>query len=142
MKKILIVVAALLGFAVVASAQPRALGVRAGYGGELSYQHYMGGENFAEFDLGWSSGFINVAAAYDFQVAPVGPFNFYAGPAADLWLVNEGGIGLGVGGQLGLEYLFSEIPLQISLDWRPMFNLIPATSFGWSGFGLGIRYLF
>lgn len=102
----------------------------------------MGGENFAEFDLGWSSGFINVAAAYDFQVAPVGPFNFYAGPAADLWLVNEGGIGLGVGGQLGLEYLFSEIPLQISLDWRPMFNLIPATSFGWSGFGLGIRYLF
>ena len=48
MKKILIVVAALLGFAVVASAQPRALGVRAGYGGELSYQHYMGGENFAE----------------------------------------------------------------------------------------------
>ena len=46
MKKMLILVAALLGFAVVATAQPRALGVRAGYGAELSYQHTLGSENF------------------------------------------------------------------------------------------------
>ena len=84
MKKTLIIIASLLAFAVVASAQPRAIGVRAGYGAELSYQHNLGSANFLEVDLGWSfssAGYFNVAAAYDFSVAPVGPFNFYAGPA-------------------------------------------------------------
>lgn len=142
MKKTLLILAALLGFAVAVSAQPRALGVRAGYGGELSYQHTMGAANFLEVDLGWTAGFVNAALAYDFSVAPVGPFGFYIGPAADVWIVNEGGVGVGAGAQLGLEYLFDAIPLQISLDWRPMFNLIPATGFGWQGVGLGIRYLF
>ena len=41
MKKTLIIIASLLAFAVVASAQPRAIGVRAGYGAELSYQHNL-----------------------------------------------------------------------------------------------------
>ena len=36
MKKFILVIAAVLGLAVVASAQPRALGVRVGWGGELS----------------------------------------------------------------------------------------------------------
>ncbi len=147
MKKMLILVAALLGFAVVATAQPRALGVRAGYGAELSYQHTLGAENFLELDLGWklnpnTPGSFNAAVAYDFMISPVGPFNLYGGPAADLWLVENAGIGLGLGGQLGLEYIFSEIPLQLSLDWRPMFNVIPETSFGWSSIGLGVRYHF
>ena len=149
MKKTLIIIASLLAFAVVASAQPRAIGVRAGYGAELSYQHNLGSENFLEVDLGWSfssAGYFNVAAAYDFSVAPVGPFNFYAGPAADLDLygtnTNNGSLGLGVGAQLGLEYIFSEIPFQISLDWRPLFRLIPSTGFWWDSIGLGLRYAF
>ena len=147
MKKTILILAALIGLAVAASAQPRALGVRVGYGADLSYQHALGASNFLEVDLGWklnpnAPGSFSAAASYDFQIAPAGPFNFYAGPAAHLWLVEKAGIGLGIGGQIGLEYLFSEIPFQISIDWRPMFNLIPDTGFGWSSFGLGLRYLF
>ena len=41
MKKTLLILAALLGFAVAASAQSRALGVRIGPNTELSYQHTM-----------------------------------------------------------------------------------------------------
>jgi len=149
MKKFILVIAAVLGLAVVASAQPRALGVRIGLGGELSYQHTLGAENFLEVDAGWSldeaiSG-ISVGAAYDFQICPVGPFGFYAGPAAHAWLVSgedSSSLTLGVGAQLGLEYMFDGIPLQLSLDWKPLFNLIPSTGFGWSSFGLGIRYAF
>ncbi|MBR1869865.1 MAG: hypothetical protein IJ799_07365 [Bacteroidales bacterium] len=140
MKKIIVAIVSLLAVAAVASAQPRALGVRVGWGGELSYQHSLG-ENFLEADLGWTAGSMNIACAYDFSIAPVGPFNFYAGPAADLWLVNEGGIGLGVGAQVGLEYEF-DFPLQLSLDWRPLFNIIPSTGFGWQSLALGIRYKF
>ena len=141
MKKIIVAVLSLLAFAAVASAQPRALGIRAGWGGEVSYQHTLGAENFLEVDAGWTVGSLSVAGAYDFSIAPVGPFNFYAGPAAQVWFVNEGGIGAGVGAQLGLEYEF-DFPLQLSLDWRPMFNIVPATAFGWQGLALGIRYKF
>lgn len=145
MKKFILVIAAVLGLAVVASAQPRALGVRVGWGGELSYQHTLGAENFLEVDAGWGANAISVGAAYDFQIAPLGPFGFYAGPAAHVWLgggEEQNNLVLGVGAQLGLEYMFDGIPLQLSLDWKPLFTLVPATGFGWQSFGLGIRYAF
>ena len=145
MKKVILILAAVLGFAVVASAQPRAIGVRAGWGAELSYQHSLGAANFLEADLGWSANAFDLGLAYDFSIAPLGPLGFYAGPSAQLWMANTadgGAFGLGVGAQLGLEYFVQAVPLQISLDWRPLFTLIPATGFGWNSFGLGIRYAF
>ena len=144
MKKIIAIVLAAFAFVALASAQPRALGVRAGWGGEISYQHNLGGENFLEVDAGWTANAINFAAAYDFQIAPVGPFGFYAGPAAHMWLGGGEGANLvlGVGAQVGLEYICNSIPLQFSLDWKPIFTLVPGTGFGWQSFGLGIRYMF
>ena len=144
MKKFLLVAAAILGMAVVAAAQPRAIGVRIGYGAELSYQHTMGGENFGQLDLGWSAGAISAGVAYDFQVAPLGPLNFFAGPQIYMSLVNvndQTTFGLGAGAHLGLEYCF-DFPLQLSLDWKPTFMFIPGTAFGWTSIALGIRYLF
>ena len=43
MKKFFAVMVAALAFAAVASAQPKAVGVRVGNGAEVSYQHYLGG---------------------------------------------------------------------------------------------------
>ena len=144
MKKALVIIAAVLGFAVAAAAQPRAIGARIGYGAELSYQHSLG-SNFIEADLGWNLGVgaLDLGLSYDFAIAPVGPFNFYAGPSAQLWagFGEASYIGLGVGAQVGLEYCF-DFPLQLSLDWRPLFNILPATGFGWQSLGLGVRYLF
>ena len=140
MKKLLTVLVALFAFVALASAQPRAIGLRAGWGGEVSYQHTLGAENFLEVDAGWGAEALSIGAAYDFTIAPVGPFSFYAGPAAHVWMGND--LVLGVGGQLGLEYFFETIPLQVSLDWKPVFTLIPGTGFGWQSFGLGIRYAF
>ena len=51
MKKIIIAAILALGFTVAASAQPKAIGARFGYGADLSYQHYAGGANFIEADL-------------------------------------------------------------------------------------------
>ena len=80
MKKVIVIIAMLLGFAVAASAQPRALGVRLGYGAELSYQHGLGTTNFVEIDLGWSSVGINGTASWDYILAEFGGgFDFYAG---------------------------------------------------------------
>jgi len=150
MKKIFLLAVTILGIAAVASAQPRAIGVRAFYGGELSYQHTLGGENFAELDLGWWNGGMSLAGAYDFSIAPIGPFNFFAGPALHLTTyssVDSTGnqitaFNIGAGAQVGLEYFFEAIPLQMSLDWRPTATFLGGIGFGWNSFALGIRYAF
>ena len=144
MKRIFAILAALLVFAAVAVAQPRAIGVRAGYGAELSYQHTLGGANFAELDLGWGVDSFTAALAYDFLIPTGSIVNFYVGPQATAYLISGEDhlhFGLGAGAQLGLEFEFS-IPLQLSLDWRPTFLFIPETAFGWHSIALGIRYRF
>ena len=142
MKKFIMVIAAVLCLSSAAFAQSRALGVRATYGAELSYQHSIG-SNFVEADLGWFKNGFYLAGVYDFVFASEGNFNFYAGPGAAVGFYNDSetsGINLGIAGQLGLEYNFN-IPLQLSLDWRPVFNFIHG-GFGWEGIALGIRYRF
>ncbi len=154
MKKIILIAAMVLGFAVAASAQPRAIGVRLGNGGEVSYQHSLG-TNFLEVDGGLGLGFdgtFNVGATgiYNFMIAQPswtsrGEWGFYAGPGA--------GVGLGLGdanyfnisaaGMVGLEYSFW-FPLQLSLDFRQHIGI------GFGGHGiwypssvaLGVRYRF
>ena len=52
MRKAIIVIAAMLGFAFMSSAQPKAIGGRLGYGLEASYQHYIGRHNLLEANAG------------------------------------------------------------------------------------------
>ena len=154
MKKIILVAAMVLGFAVAASAQPRALGVRIGNGGEISYQHQLGA-NVLEVDGGLGLGFdgvFNVGATgiYNFMIAQPqwtsrGEWGFYAGPGATvgLGLGEANYLALGAAGMVGLEYTFW-FPLQLSLDFRQH------VGFGFNGhgmwfpssIGLGVRYRF
>ena len=149
MKRFLALVAVVLTASAVSLAQPRALGIRATYGAELSYQQSLG-SNFAEFDLGWSSGYTNFAAVYDIVFSSVDTFKFYAGLGADVCLYDNVtpkgketvGLGLGVVGQIGVEYQISAIPMNVSLDWRPVFHVVGPTGFGWNSIALGLRYRF
>jgi len=156
MKKAFLVLVAVLGFAFAASAQNHAqnnnLGVRLGggqgYNAELSYQRVLG-SNRIELDLGWANfekiSFAGLSAIYQFTFDVTKNFGLYVGPGArvDMALgVNDAAIGLALAGQGGMEYNFSAIPLQLSLDVRPYFYLIPATNFHWGDFALGIRYRF
>ena len=153
MKKIILVAALVLGFAAAAAAQPRAIGVRIGNGGEISYQHQLG-SNFLEVDGGLGLGFdgtFNVGATgiYNFMIAQPawtsrGEWGFYAGPGASVGLgVGEANyLTLGAAGMVGLEYTFW-FPLQLSFDLKPQlgfgfnygfhFNIMPS---------LGVRYRF
>ena len=151
MKKIILAAALVLGFAVAASAQPRAIGVRIGNGGEISYQHSMG-SNFLEVDgglgLGLVDGVFNVGATgiYNFMISEFGNgFGFYAGPGAGVGLalgeVNY--LALSAAGMVGIEYNFN-FPLQISLDFRQHIGIGFSGNGIWapSSIGLGIRYQF
>lgn len=147
MKKKLIIAALLIGSAGFASAQVEGknIGVRFGNAGEISYQHPLSSNNRLELDLGvgaWSYGGVYLSGVYQWvwdlsQLAP--GFNWYAGAGASLGI--NSGLGLGALGQVGIEYNFN-VPIQLSLDWRPTFYLIPGTHFGYDGIALGIRYKF
>lgn len=49
---------------------------------------------------------------------------------------------IGVDGILGLEYTFKEIPINMSLDWKPTFNLNANDGFWGDETGFSIRYTF
>ena len=171
MKKIILIAAAVLGFALAASAQPRAIGGRVGYGLEASYQHTIGGADFVEVNAGlFGYDSFGAAATYNFMIAQPewtskGEWGFYAGPGASLnygWGINENygidyergefnnlvtsSFNIAVMAQVGLEYTFW-FPLQLSLDVRPQVGFASAagvSSFYMGGFypALGVRYRF
>lgn len=159
MKKLGLIFGLVIGFNLGLHAQmdARAIGLRLGGGGygsgaEISYQHGLGKNRF-ELDLGGYSrrdyGGFGLVGVYHWGWNIVDGLNWYVGPGAGLALFNHRSnqtsyFALSVGGQIGLEYDFRDLgaPLQLSLDFRPMFNLLGNSwGHGWSS-GLGIRYLF
>ena len=158
MKKIILIAAMVLGFAVAAAAQPKAIGLRLGNGAEVSYQH-SAGSNFVSIDGGlgldiYNSNnnglFVGATAIYNFMIAqPLwteeGTWGFYAGPGANVGL----GIGspahfnLAAAGAVGLEYPFW-FPLQLSIDFRQMlgYSMGAGRFYAPSSIGLGVRYSF
>ena len=44
-------------------------------------------------------------------------------------------------GQIGVEFEIPSVPLNLSLDWRPVYYFNYG-GFGWQGIALGIRYRF
>ena len=150
MKKIILIAAVIFGFSVAAAAQPRAVGLRLGYGAEATYQHTLG-QNFLEANLGLG-GFngLNVAATYNWMLAQPswtnrGEWGVYAGPGAALGLGfgDASYFNVGVAGQVGLEYTFW-FPLQLSIDFRQMlgYSMGAGRFYAPSSIGLGVRYSF
>lgn len=155
-------------FSLVVSAQvhKHAIGLRGGpgnygYGAEISYQLGFSEKNRLELDLGWrgNNGWGNNYYGYSFSAVYhwvwnlSGGLNWFIGPGAQLVtygykkaykgvVYEDEGFFLGVGGQIGLEYDFSEhgVPLHLGLDARPMGFFSGSSSFGYGG-ALSIRYL-
>jgi hypothetical protein len=49
---------------------------------------------------------------------------------------------IGVDAILGMEYNFNEVPINLSLDWKPAFNLVGINGFWGDGGAFSIRYIF
>jgi hypothetical protein len=150
MKKIILTALVSLALATSLNAQDKAIGLRLGggtaNGGEISFQMDMGDANRLEADLGFigNANYSGVALTGIYQwvwdLAPLGDgFKWYAGAGAGLRLFN--GLGLGIHGQIGIEYTFPSIPIQLSLDTRPGWYFGGVGGFD-GGAALGVRYKF
>lgn len=162
MKKAFGIVAFSFLLVFTAVAQPRAIGGRLGTLAEVSYQHTTHAGQMIDLTAGTSnyfltSGYAEVACMYDWVFNIAGSWNWYVGPGVGVgyyWHGYADGyshLRLAVGAQIGVEYQF-RIPLNISLDWRPMYNLmfLHRTNGAESGLyygdlygiALGLRYRF
>lgn len=162
-KRILLFATFVITSIAAAYAQPRAIGLRQGYGSEISYQHGLG-ENMLSLDLGLAAyAGLEAAVTYDWidpfnAVIPWanrGEWHWYMGVGGALgwcWPVKyyygyDYGYGyihqfyFGVTGRIGVEYDFW-FPLQLSLDWRPTFGPGFAVGGGYSNayFNTGSLY--
>ncbi len=163
MRKIILSVLMIVGLIGSSEAQEiskNALGLRLGnndgFGGEISYQRGLSNNNRLEFDLGWrntkSISAFKLAGLYQWVWEIDNGFNWYTGVGAGLgsWSntsINpkESGAILFATGDIGVEYTFNEVPIQLSLDLRPELYFSSGgyrdSNFG-SDLALGIRYKF
>jgi len=159
MKKLFLLSIACIGFTTLLNAQdlyPNALGLRLGdsdgFGAEVSYQRALGDSNRLEFDLGWRSGNdydgFKLTGLYQWVWRIDGAFNWYAGVGGGLAsysgtnsLDGNDGTSVFAAGDIGIEYNF-DIPLQLSLDFRPEFGSNDFTDNTVFDIALGIRYQF
>lgn len=159
MKKYIFLILVVVAFGYEGSAQEvskNAIGLRLGdndgFGPEINYQRHVGDNNRLEFGFSWHNrkhhDAIKLTGIYQWIWNIDGGFNWYAGPGAGLGIVSydtkyydDGSDTYAfITGTVGIEYNF-DIPLMISLDARPQFNLGYNDDMGFD-VGLGIRYQF
>lgn len=161
MKKVFFTILFSAGFLITAEAQhiaDNAIGLRIGdnkgFGTEINYQRGIGGNNRLEFGLGWRT-----ARSYDgFKLTGLyqwvwnidGGFNWYAGAGGGIGSINwnkdpfpdrGSEVFALAAGTVGIEYNF-DIPLILSLDFRPEIGFGSYRNDLGFDVGLGVRYQF
>ena len=152
MKKILFSIILVIGLTTATYAQDydTGLGLRGGYGWGITLKHFVSQKNAIEgFFYGYPNGF-NATGLYQFhhRAFDVDYLRWYYGFGAHIGSYNykhkesiNNHFVLGIDGVLGIEYTFTEAPINIGIDWNPHINLT-----GYTGFmpfaAISIRYTF
>ena len=148
----------LFGLCSLANAQQTyetAIGLRLNGGAGISVRHFIAEDQSIEGILYTRWGGLNITGLYqlNYPVFPEPGFKFYMGAGGHIgfwdrhrnpwWDHNkydDNVLVIGIDGQLGLEYTFDKIPLNLSIDWKPALNLIGVSNF-WAGdAALSVRY--
>lgn len=123
------------------------LGIILGEPTGVSAKLWTSGENAFDFAAAWSfqgDGHLLLQADYVwhiFRLIPVesGRLPFYVGIGGRVVFADDPTIGVRV--PLGLDYMFSNAPVDIFVELVPILDLAPSTDFDF-GAGIGARYWF
>ena len=117
---------------------PNSAYVTAGF----TIKHFLNEKAAVEAIVGVNNG-LGICGLYEihFAIEAVKNLQWFAG-AGGYVAFRSGTTSVGGAGIIGLDYKFEEIPLNISLDWKPELNLINPVRFESSGLGVSARYTF
>lgn len=146
MKKLVTLLGVCFVLSATAAAQKQSLGLRLGGGtyfnAEACYQKDLSDAHRLELDLGLEGAGAALTGMYQWvwDLSDLSDnFSWYAGIGGGVHLFE--GFGLGLNGQVGIEYTIPDVPLKFSLDARPGWYIGNADGFGY-GAALGIHYVF
>jgi hypothetical protein len=119
----------------------------------LTFKHFLEKNNALEIQLqNWIYGF-RVTGLYEVHkpIKELTGLKWYYGGGAHIAFYNEQWkwqkeydgqhtSSIGIDGVLGLDYKFESLPINLSLDWQPSFDLIGYTRFWGNMGGLAVRY--
>jgi hypothetical protein len=156
MKKLFLVFTAFSILSITAYGQDyrTSLGLRAGLPYGLTVKHFLSKTNALEGILASSWGGFVVTGLYENEhwTGKYPGLNWFWGFGAHAGFWDTGmnpnvdetytGSIIGADAIVGLEYTFDEIPLNLSLDLLPTFNLIGYTGWGGINGAISIRYVF
>ncbi len=156
MKKLLIVITLLVALGTSSSifAQYKtAVGARLGFFNGLTAKHFLNDRNAVEGILSFRwDGFV-ITGLYVWQkpFPDVSNLEWFIGGGAHIgfwgegrynWGTNQAYTIVGADFIIGLEYTFADIPLSLSLDYKPAFNFVGFNNWWYDGGALSIRYTF
>lgn len=157
LKKIVLLTSLIFASTLIINAQSynNAIGLRLGSPNGLTYKHFVNQSDAFELMAGSRWNGFQLTALYERHqsINKINAFKFYYGAGAHFGVWDDydnhpwfdrrddpNQLVIGVDGILGLEYAFKEVPLALSLDWKPEFNLIGYNGV-WAGDGgLSIKY--
>lgn len=167
MRNFLLLTFLLFGIVFTSSAQDydRAIGLRGGPSNGLNFKQSIGDDKALEFILssrwnrhwrGWK--FTGLYEVYRRDIAVEGltwyfggglhvgayrQWGYWGGPGwGNTYYYSDLVIGPGLDAILGLEFKLPDIPLAVSLDWKPEINFWRYNAFWMDEFALSIRYTF
>ncbi len=146
MKKLICMAAVAFMAVSAASAQDYKWAVGARFGGELvggTVKYNIDGVNSLEAMLAtpWDDGFL-ATVLYERHIPVIDQgFHFYYGAGGHIgeW---KNDFAIGIDGIIGLEYKIRSIPLALSLDYKPIFNIAEDTEFYMADIALGFKVTF
>jgi hypothetical protein len=108
----------------------------------FTIKHFLNDRSAVEAIIGISNG-IGICGLYEWHhtIEAVSNLNWFVGAGGYVAFRYNSSF-IGGAGIAGLDYKFENIPLNVSLDWKPELNLISAVRFEGSGIGLSVRYTF
>ena len=155
MKKLLIILSLVMGMAGLAAAQDYTTGIgfRGGPFNGLTAEHFIRQNRAVEVLLASRWKGFEATGLYEIHhnLGNVDRLKFYFGAGGHLgvyngkntgWNDNEGTFPvLGVDLILGIEYSFSEVPINLGFDWKPAYNIL-GSRFVADGAAFSIRFIF
>lgn len=132
-----------------------AIGIRGGVSQGITFKHFLGSNSAFDLIAGTYRQGIHIVGLYEIHshnFAGVNNLSLFYGPGGHFasfsstnfpsrWheKYDENTIAIGVDFVFGIEYTFDEVPINIGIDIKPAFNIIPTMHF-WQGGALFLRY--